>query len=230
MAHGLPGTVSGMWQVGAGSWGDRPMSLAVGCLCPPCALTQLSAALTMFPPVARDSHGVVTPGACPGDSSDSWKGAGHGITLAATSAPRAWAVVASGGATHAALLTVGHPLCLPTSTPSPQFGTPRCSGPGWDIRTAVGTSDVLVPAGLVTQWEGGGGSAPSLLPQDARTHRKPSQCLSIPAVPGPFAALCSPSSSSSSPVPYLWGWQSPEAAWPLPEPGRAIKALGPGGG
>lgn len=179
MSHGLPGTVSGMWQVGAGSQGDMAMSPAVGCPCPPRALTQPSSALAVFPPVARDSHGVVTPGACPGVSGDSWKGAGHGVTLTSTSAPRARAAVSAGGATHTALLTVGHPLCPSTSTPSPQFGAPSCTGPGWDIRAAVETSNVLVPAGLVTRGGGRVGSAPSLLPQDALTHRKSSHSPSL---------------------------------------------------
>lgn len=46
----------------------------------------------------------------------------------------------------------------------------------------------------------------------------------IPAVPGLCALLPSPSSSSSSPVPYLAGVQSAEALWPLPGLGPAIKA------
>lgn len=53
MARGLPGTVSGMWQVGAGSQGDTPMSLAVGCPCLPRALTQIE----------RCTHRVSTSGA-----------------------------------------------------------------------------------------------------------------------------------------------------------------------
>lgn len=67
----------------------------------PCPDSGELRARSAFPPVARDSHGAITPGTCPGATADSWKGAGHGITVMAASAPRARAgSEVSAGASH----------------------------------------------------------------------------------------------------------------------------------
>lgn len=65
------------------------------------------------------------------------------------------------------------------------------------------------------------------MPKSTESHPcpYPNPCP-ITAVPGLCALLPSPSSSSSSPVPYLSGVQSAEAVWPLPGLGPAIKSRG----